>query len=214
MRIRTVFFDLDGTLIDHLRAIHRCHSHALRQLGRPEPTMEQVRAAIGGGLELAIERLAGREAVAAVLPLFLEHWEQTQLDDVEAMPGAHELLKALGAAGVRSAVLTNKRGDSARKVCRHLGLEPHLAAVCGAHDTPWFKPAPQFTQHVLALLGAAAGTTVLVGDSPFDVQTAQQAELGFIGVTTGTHTAEELRAAGATRICAGLPEVQAQLEVM
>ena len=47
------------------------------------------------------------------------------------------------------------------------------------------------------ITGAEAATTALVGDSPFDVATAQNGGLGFIGVTTGTHSAEELRAARA-----------------
>ena len=61
MRFRTVLFDLDGTLIDHFAAIHRSHAHTLKQLGLPVPTPAQVRAAVGGGLEQAISRLAGAE---------------------------------------------------------------------------------------------------------------------------------------------------------
>ncbi len=60
MRFRTVLFDLDGTLIDHFAAIHRCHVYAMRKLGLREPTLAEVRAAVGGGLDEAIARLAGR----------------------------------------------------------------------------------------------------------------------------------------------------------
>ncbi|MBI2813220.1 MAG: HAD family hydrolase [Opitutae bacterium] len=204
MRFRTVLFDLDGTLIDHFSAIHRCHVHALRRLGLPEPTLAAVRAAVGGGLDEAIARLAGPEHVAAVLPHFTEHWNATNLDDVTLLPGARELLVQLAGAGVRCAVLTNKRGPAARQVCTHLGLDPLLAGVFGVTDTPWIKPDARFTQHALALLGSEAATTALIGDSPYDMATAQNAGLAFYGVTTGTHTAEELRAAGATEIFADL----------
>ena len=54
MRFRTVLFDLDGTLMDHLPAIHRSYVHTLPQLGLPAPTYEQVKRAIGGGLENAM----------------------------------------------------------------------------------------------------------------------------------------------------------------
>ncbi|HEX7631327.1 MAG TPA: HAD hydrolase-like protein, partial [Lacunisphaera sp.] len=74
MRFRTVLFDLDGTLIDHFSAIYRCHVYAMRKLGLREPTFAEVRAAVGGGLDEAIAKLAGRDRVQAVLPLFLEHW--------------------------------------------------------------------------------------------------------------------------------------------
>lgn len=207
MRFRTVLFDLDGTLIDHFSAIHRCHAHAMRRLGLREPTLAEVRAAVGGGLDEAIARLAGHENLAAALPLFIEHWNATNLDDVTLLPGARELLVELNAAGVRCGVLTNKRGYAARQVCTHLGLDPLLAGVFGANDTPWIKPDARFAGHVLAALSAEAGSTVLVGDSPYDLAAAQNAGLAFLGVTTGTHSAEELRAAGATEIYPDLAAV-------
>lgn len=206
-----VLFDLDGTLIDHFKAIHRCHTHAMTKLGLPAPTMAQVRAAVGGGVELAVERLVGKELQAAALAIYRPHWNATMLDDAEILPGAKELLTTLRGRGVKTAVFTNKHGPSSRAVCAHLGLAPLLDGNFGATDTPWLKPDIAFSQHVLTQLGAAAKTTLLVGDSPFDVQAAQNAGFAFIGVITGTHNAEELRIAGAQRVCAGLPEVAREL---
>lgn len=206
-----VLFDLDGTLIDHFKAIHRCHSHTMTRLGLPAPTMAQVYAAVGGGVELAVERLVGKERKAEALAIYRSHWNATMLDDVELLPGARELLTALRRRGTRTAVFTNKHGPSSRAACAHLGLDTLLDGNFGATDTPWLKPDPAWTRDVLAKLGATADRTLLVGDSPFDVQTAQRAGLAYIGVTTGTHTETELRAAGAQRVCAGLPEVAREL---
>lgn len=206
MRTRTVLFDLDGTLLDHFGAIHRCHAYAMRTLGLPEPSMQQVRDAIGRGLEDAIEALAGRDNIARILPLYLEHWRATNLDDVTLLPGALELVLALRERGVTCGVLTNKRGDASREVCAHLGLTPHLAGIFGADDTPWLKPEPEFARHALARLGAEAATTLLIGDSIYDLAAARNAGLGFIAVTTGTHSAGELRAHGAELIYPTLVE--------
>ncbi len=206
-----VLFDLDGTLLDHFKAIHRCHSHAMTQLGLPAPSMDEVRAAVGGGLELAVERLVGPERKAAALALYRPHWDATMLFDVELLPGAREILTALRQRGIRTAVFTNKHGPSSRAVCAHLGVDALLDANLGATDTPWLKPDPRFAQHALTLLGAAPSATVLVGDSPFDCAAARNADLAFIGVATGTHTADELRTAGATRVCANLDEVAREL---
>ena len=200
MRFRTVLFDLDGTLIDQFNAIYRCHVYAMRKLGLPEPTFAQVRNAVGGGLDTAIARLAGEEHVAALLPLFTEHWDATNLQDAKLLPGATELLVALNSAGIRCAVLTNKRAAAARQVCAYLQLTPLLAGVFGAQDTPWIKPDARFTQHALTALGSEAHTTCLVGDSPYDLAAAQNAGLEFFGVTTGTHNEAELRAAGAREV--------------
>lgn len=162
--------------------------------------MQQVRDAIGRGLEDAIADLAGAENITRILPLYLKHWRATNLRDVELLPGALELLGSLRARHVTCGVLTNKRGDASREVCAHLGLTPLLDGIYGAGDTPWLKPEREFAAHALAGLGAIAADTVLVGDSIFDVAAARNAGLDFIGVTTGTHSAAELRAHGATAI--------------
>ncbi len=213
MRPDSVLFDLDGTLIDHFKAIHRCHAHAMTQLGLPAPTLAQVRAAVGGGVELAVERLVGPARTAAALAIYRPYWDATMLDDVSLLPGAKELLIQLRQRGVRTAVFTNKHGPSSRRTCAHLGLADLLDGNFGATDTPWLKPDPRFARHVLAALGTDAATTLLVGDSPYDFEAARQAGLGFHGVTTGTHNAAELRAAGATEVFPDLAAIGRSLSL-
>jgi phosphoglycolate phosphatase len=104
-------------------------------------------------------------------------------------------------------VLTNKNGEFARRLCAHLGLAPFLRGVFGADDTPWLKPQPELTAHVLAQLGADAAGACLVGDSPFDVATARNGGFPAFVVTTGTHTAAQLRAADAAGVYSTLAEL-------
>ena len=197
---RTFLFDLDGTLIDHFAAIHRAHSHALRSLGFPEPSLAEVRAAVGGGLERAIGRLAGPDRVEEALSFYRPYWNATMLDDVVLLPGARELLEKLHQQGATLAVLTNKHGPSSRRICDHLGITPMLRAVYGAGDTAWLKPQPEFGRHALEELQADAATTLLVGDSPWDVEAALNGGFPCWCVTTGTHSFSELIAAGATNV--------------
>jgi phosphoglycolate phosphatase len=196
----TFLFDLDGTLVNQFAAIQRAHTHTLRQLGRPAPTAGQVRTAVGGGIEKAIAQLAGPERVAEALPIYQKYWDATMLDDVVLYPGARELLGQLHERGARLAVFTNKQGSSSRRICDHLGIAPLLDGNFGAADTPWLKPQPEYAAHVLRALGAIPATTCLVGDSTYDLAAARNAGLAFYGVTTGTHTAAELHAAGAQHL--------------
>lgn len=211
-RFTTFLFDLDGTLIDHFGAIHRCHVHTMKQLGLPPPTLAQVRAAVGGGLETAIERIAGAEHIAAAVPIYRAYWETIFLENIIVLPGAREMLTALHARKVKLAVFTNKLGTSSRLICDQIGITPLLDGVFGAKDTPWLKPAPEFTAHVLAKLGATTDTTLLVGDSPYDVQAAHNAGFPCWVVTTGTHNAEELRAAGADQVFPDLFALHAAID--
>jgi len=212
---RTVLFDLDGTLLDHFSAIHRAHTHVRRHYGLPDATRDEVMRAIGGGLPEALKKTLGpshAHRLEEALPVYRAYWDATMLDDAVLFPGALELLEKLHAAGAVCAVFTNKHGPSARRVCSHLGLDPLLAGVFGATDTSWLKPQPEFTAHVLRALGAEATSTALVGDSPWDIDAARLGGLGgCFAVTTGTHSADELRAHGAPVVAPGLVELAGEL---
>lgn len=211
MAPRLILFDLDGTLIDHFRAIHRSYVHTLPRLGLPAPTYEEVRAAVGGGLERAMLRFIDPARLEEAVGIYRAYFNATLLDDVELLPGALPLLQALHAQGRRSAVLTNKLGSASRAICQHLGLVPYLSGVYGAGDTPWLKPQPGFAAHALAELQASPAETLLVGDSPFDVETGRNGGFPCWVVTTGTHGAAELRAAGAHQVYPHLDALGADL---
>jgi phosphoglycolate phosphatase len=204
---RAFLFDLDGTLIDHFAAIHRSYAHTLGRMGLPIPTADQVRAAVGGGLENAALKFVPANRLGEALAIYREYWNRTLLDDVRLMPGARELLEGLHRRGARLAVISNKVGPSSRQICDHLGLTAFLAVVVGAGDTPWLKPAPELNRYVLQRLGATAAEAVLIGDSPFDIQAARAGGFPAWCVATGTHDREALVAAGADRVFADLPEL-------
>lgn len=211
-RFKTILLDLDGTIVDAFTTLHRAYVHVLPLFGRPAPTLDQVRRSIGGGLENAMRHFLPEELIAPAVREHIAYTDQILLDDVKLMPGTLELLRTQHAAGVKLAVFTNKRGGHARRVCEHLGVTPYLDGIYGAKDTPWIKPQPEFATHALAQLGATADTTLLIGDSPFDVKAAHAGGFTCWCVATGTHTEEELRAGGAEAVFPDLLAVNAALE--
>ncbi len=210
-RYATLLLDLDGTLVDAFTTIHRSYVHTLPHFGRPAPTMEQVRRAVGGGLENAMRHFLPEPLIAEAVKRHVAFTDSILLEDVTLLPGALELLRAQHAAGTALAAFTNKRGDHARAICGHLGVTPYLRGIFGAGDTPWLKPKPEFAAHALAQLGAQPATTLLVGDSPFDVQAAHNGGFACWCVTTGTHDRAQLEAAGADAVFADLIALQAAL---
>lgn len=200
MHLRTAFFDLDGTLVDHFAAIHRSYVHTLPQLGLPAPTLAQVRDAVGGGLERAMLRFVSPEQLTAALAIYRPYFERTMLDDVVLLPGAREALELLAARGIACAVLTNKVGPASRRICQHLGITPWLKGIFGAQDTPWLKPDIRLVKHVLAEMKLPTDGLLMIGDSPFDVQTGIFSNFPCWAVTTGTHNSDQLNAAGAARV--------------
>ena len=211
-RFATLLLDLDGTLVDAFTTIHHGYCHTLPQFDRPAPTMAQVRRAVGGGIHQAMAHFLPPDKIAAAVAMHVAYSDSILLDDVTLFPGALELVRAQHAAGVTLAVFTNKRGEHARRICAHLGVTPYLRGIFGARDTAWLKPQPEFAAHVLTTIGAHAESTLLLGDSPFDVEAAHNGGFPCWCVTTGTHAAAQLRAAGADAVFSDLVELRAALE--
>ena len=146
------------------------------------------------------------------MKIYRAYWDTTMLDDVVLLPGARELLEALRSRGARLAVLTNKLGTSSRLICGHLGIAHFFTAVVGAQDTPWLVSSPSLRRRSSRnARGGSAETALMIGDSPFDIDTGHKGGMPAWCVTTGTHSAQELRAAGADAIFADLAGLQAAL---
>ena len=194
MPIRAILFDLDGTLIDQFQAIHQAFKRVLTEMGYPNPSYEKVKRSVGGASLTTMTKLIGseraEEAVRRLRPIF----EEEMLLGLKALPGSSEILEFCKSNGLKAAVLTNKHGPHARAVCDHLNFSELLSFTLGADDTEWKKPDPRLTLHALKQLECNAEETLYLGDSPYDYETAQQADLKCILVATGTHTMTELKA--------------------
>lgn len=190
--IQTAFFDLDGTLIDHFTCIYRCYQYASEKMGLEPASYDTVRATVGGSVRITMAKLVGEANAERGESLFREHFQEIMLEDLHPLPGAAWLLAELKARGVKTAVFTNKHGESSRKILAHLGFSEHLDAVIGTYDTPWRKPETEFTRYALEKLNAAPNTSMMVGDSPYDIMAGHTGGMRTFVVATGSHTVEQL----------------------
>lgn len=190
---KAVLLDLDGTLIDHFQVIYRCYQYALEKLGLEPVTYEKVRASVGGSIVITFGKLIPEEHVEEAVGYFREEFDRIWDEEIDILPGTEWLLDNLRARGLKMAVFTNKEGDRARRILDHIGLSSHLDAVYGTLDTPWRKPQPEFTHHVLKELGADAAHACMIGDSPYDVDAAAVAGMPCYTVATGSHSVDQLR---------------------
>lgn len=203
--VEAVLFDLDGTLIDHFRTIYRCYCHALEQMGLEPRSFEEVKAAVGGGIRVTFSRLVPASHVERGVELWTQKFDQIWNEDIEILNGVEVLLERLHAHGITTAILTNKEGQPARRIANELGWTERVSAVFGRLDTEWVKPAAELTRHVLTQVGAVPETTIFIGDSPFDVETGQNAGLRVYTVATGSHSEEQLRETGPDGVFPDMP---------
>jgi phosphoglycolate phosphatase len=207
MCYRAIIFDLDGTLIDQFEAIHSAFSETLVEMGYTAPSYEEVKRAVGGASLSTMEKLIGptraQEGVDRLRPKF----EKVMLLGVKPLAFAKEILFRLRQAGYSTAVLTNKYGPHARETCRYLNFSNYLDLIIGADDTEWKKPQAEISKFLLSKLSVCSKDAVYIGDSPYDFETARNADMDCLLVSSGTHTFEELSMLGASLVFRDLEEV-------
>lgn len=204
--MKCVIFDLDGTLADTLSSIAYFANRALTQCGYDAIPLEKYRYLVGNGaknLVLGMLRTVGaaESAYDRVAPVYNDGYDSDALYLTKPYDGVLELLDALRARGVKTAVLSNKPDRTTQKVCAAL-FDGKLAAVRGQRaDTPR-KPDPEAVRLLLAELGCTAEECVYVGDTDTDMQTGRNAGAFTVGVLWGFRDEKELVENGADAIIA------------
>lgn len=189
----TVIWDLDGTLLDTLVDLMNSVNYSMEQLGYPPCTMEQIRTFVGNGVkklvELAIPDGIDNPDYKRAYDIFCEHYAQHNLDNTRPYDGVLEVINALRERGVKQAIVSNKVDDGVKKLNdAFFGVDVAL----GVTDDLPRKPAPDMVHHAMSLLGADAASTVYIGDSEVDMQTAKNSGLPCISVLWGFRSRAEL----------------------
>lgn len=201
--VDAVLLDLDGTLLDTFNDIALALSRACAEHGIQAPDASTVRTMIGRGAPMLVERAtqslglaldASRKA--AIVERFFHHYGQLQENDecgAQPFPGVPEGLRALHAAGLPLAIVTNKQQRFAEGLLRRLSLAPWLQLVVGGDTCERRKPDPQPLLWASSQLGSTPDRTVMVGDSVNDVVAARAAGMRVICVPYGYNEGQDSR---------------------
>jgi len=197
-------FDLDGTLVDSVYQHVLAWREALEETGI-ELSVWRIHRRIGmsGGLLVnALLRETGRELspeeIAGVHRRHAAAYRR-YLPQVRALPGARELLTALSGARVPWAIATSGLIESARPALDLLGVGDD-AAIVTRDQVARAKPDPDLFRAAANRLGVSIQTSVVVGDSVWDLLAARRAPALGVGVLSGGYGREELERAGAYRV--------------
>ncbi|WP_353216097.1 HAD family hydrolase [Sandarakinorhabdus sp.] len=181
--IRSILFDLDGTLVDSARITCAIIDAMLAARGATHTADPQlVRAMDGIGGEAMIAAVMGRhcrdpaEDIAEFRAL---HIVAATPDDL-AFPGAAHTLAALHSGGLRLAICSNKPQALCEKILGDLDLARHFGAIVGARPQLARKPAADPAVLAMAAIGADPATSLVVGDTLIDAATALAAGVGMV----------------------------------
>ena len=206
MRIEPVFlFDLDGTLVDSVYQHVLAWKEALDGEGI-ELSVWRIHRKIGMSGGLFTNQLT-RETGVAMDDDRVERLRQgharayrRMADHIRPLPGARDLLGWLTSVGIRWAIATSGRMETAAVNLKALGVDPDKTPVVTRDQVKYAKPDPDLFLAAAERLGAPIETAVVVGDSIWDMLAAARCRALGVGLLCGGYGAEELQKATAFRV--------------
>lgn len=189
--LRTVVFDLDGTLADTSGDLLAAANACFRGMGHgdllgPDDTL----TAFHGGramLRLGFQRLGqGTEAdVDAQYPVLLRAYAEAIDVHTRLYPGAVQAVEALKSQGFAVSICTNKPAGLAETLTRRLGIRDLFGALIGADTLPTRKPDPAPYLAAVQGVGGTVGRSILIGDTETDRKTGFAVGVPVVLVTFG-----------------------------
>ena len=198
-----IIFDLDGTLLNTIDDLGYACNYALAKTGYPTHPIESYPAKVGNGINNLIRRaLPEAERTEAnilrVREYFVPFYNEHNCDYTRPYKGMPELLAKLKAEGHLLAVASNKYQAATEKIVTHF-FPGVFDAILGEREGIERKPNPQIVFDILSTFNAQHSTLYL-GDSLVDYETAKNAGVPFVACSWGFVARETLVQAGIEHI--------------
>lgn len=200
--VRAVLLDLDGTLLDTAFDIHAAACGMLRDLGRPELSLGEIRGYVGRGIPNLVKRVIAGTLEAAddpappppdALASFKRHYAEANGRSAQPFPGVMQGLAMLKSMGVPLAVITNKAGAFTLPLLERTGLAPYFDAVVSGDLLPRAKPDAMPLVWACGRLGVSPAEALMIGDSAHDFHAGRAAGCRVFLVPYGYNEGRDVR---------------------
>ncbi len=199
MAIRGILVDVDGTLVLSNDAQAQAWVDAFTAHGRDAP-LEKVRPLIGLGGDKVVPELApglndtdgdGKEIADARKELMIEKFGPT----LKPAPGARELVQRAQREGLALVVANSASGEELKMLLTVARVDDLLRERTTMDDAGESKPAPDIVAVALKKSGLPADEVIMIGDSPYDIESAAQIGVGTIALRCGGFSDDDLTGA-------------------
>jgi phosphoglycolate phosphatase len=188
-----IVWDWDGTLADSTGMIARALVKAAEQVGLPAIALEEARHVIGLGLRESIQTLFGNisdeQSQALAKQYTLNYYAAEHA--IPLYDGASKLIAELTKRGYKQAIATGMGRRGLNLALEHSALAKYFQATRTV-DECFSKPHPQMLNELMEFLVTTPARTLMIGDSSYDLQMAQNAGIESLAVTFGAHTRQQL----------------------
>lgn len=206
-----LIFDWDGTVMDSAQKIVNCIQASARELSLEEPVFDDAKRVIGLGLDVAMQTLFPNSPPSQIVDLvdaYRIQWLQNDLTSQSLFPGVRAGLEELAASGAFLAVATGKSRAGLQRQLEQLDLGKYFTVTRCADETR-SKPHPQMLEEILDYTAIDPHKAIMIGDTTYDVQMAQQANIAALGAGYGVHQDHELHDSGALEVLSSFNDILA-----
>ncbi|MDE7216272.1 MAG: HAD family hydrolase [Clostridia bacterium] len=212
---KVVMFDLDGTVLDTLPDLALSANYALKSLGFPEQTTEQVRMAIGHGIRNLLKDLMhceDTEILEKCRSIFQEYYNKNKALTTKPYAGIPELLQYLKDRNCKIILISNKYDGATQELVRQF-FGDIFDGVYGSRDGIAPKPDRAIFDFVCERDGIDKDKIIYIGDSEVDFEFASNCDMEFIGVSWGFRKRDQLLDCGAQTIADSVAELKSYLDL-
>lgn len=191
---KAVIFDFDYTLGDSTEGIVKSTLSALERLGEKNTSKKKIKATVGISLDETYKVLTGKdddEKAKLFTKFFIEKADEVMVDSTELYESTLEVLSELKKIGFKTGIVTTKLNSRIQSILKKFNAEYLIDVIIGVENVKNVKPHPEGLEKAVKLLGLSKKEVLYVGDSYIDANAAQNANIDFIGVLTGTTTNEK-----------------------
>lgn len=218
--MRSLIFDLDGTLIDSAPSIVFALNDVFADAGYAPVEVDAVKPLLAGdAMKLVGALIAGQDREISnkentlLTQRFLEMYKSNPAQDAALYPSAIEVLRHFKDSGHPMAICTNKPSITADPVLVAFELGKYFDEVICGNQTEFKKPDGRHVLETAAAIGGDPTQAVMIGDSGNDIYAAHDA--GVISVWAsfgyGQEKVEDLRPTATINNLSELPGVIADL---
>lgn len=207
--IDTIFFDVDGTLVDARKDIVNAVNHVLGAFGLEEKPFGLIVSYVGTGVKDLIRKSLGEDRAGSVeegVRIFSGYYVRHPADEAELYPHVKETLEYFRAK--RKLILTNRYAVFADATLKGLGIRHYFEDVIGGDDEGCLKPSVCVLDKVFPRLNIDKEKSMIVGDMAIDVMMGKNAGLKTCWVSYGLGGPEEARALGPDYIIDDMAELK------
>lgn len=194
MKYKTLILDFDGTIADTKESILQTMKFVADRFNFKDFDKKTIEHLIGLPLQVTLEKAFSirKNMIEEATLAYRRHYDEIVIDTISLFDGVEETLLRLSQKGLTITIASSKGKEALNKILKKQNIDHVFSYVGGEEDVKNKKPSPEIVNLILDKYSCNPSECLVVGDTIFDIEMGQRANVDTCGVTYGNSTKEKL----------------------